>query len=75
MRQTKSFLVDPSEWVQRLHVLIIGPGLGRNEVETVSSVIQNVNLPMIIDADGQGKTLINNVLAIQNCSNYQSVWE
>ena len=53
-RRTKSFLVDPSEWVQRLHVLIIGPGLGRNEVEAVSSVIQNVNLPMIIDADGQG---------------------
>ena len=56
LRRTKSILVDPSEWVQRLHVLIIGPGLGRNEVETVSSVIQNVNLPMIIDADGQGKS-------------------
>ena len=45
------------EWIQRLHVLIIGPGLGRNEVETVSNIIQNVNLPMIIDADGQGGNL------------------
>ena len=46
------------DWIQRLHVLIIGPGLGRNEVETVSSIIQNVNLPMIIDADGQGRNFI-----------------
>ena len=27
------------DWIQRLHVLIIGPGLGRNEVETVSSIM------------------------------------
>ena len=46
------YFLDPMEWIQRLHVLIIGPGLGRNEVETVSSIMQNVNLPMIIDADG-----------------------
>ena len=51
------YFLDPMEWIQRLHVLIIGPGLGRNEVETVSSIMQNVNLPMIIDADGQGENL------------------
>ena len=51
------YFLDPMEWIQRLHVLIIGPGLGRNEVKTVSSIMQNVNLPMIIDADGQGENL------------------
>ena len=54
---SNEYFLDPMEWIQRLHVLIIGPGLGRNEVKTVSSIMQNVNLPMIIDADGQGENL------------------
>ncbi|XP_055923409.1 ATP-dependent (S)-NAD(P)H-hydrate dehydratase [Eupeodes corollae] len=44
-------------WLERLHVLVIGPGLGRerNIFETVSQIIEScraVSKPLIIDADG-----------------------
>jgi ATP-dependent NAD(P)H-hydrate dehydratase len=51
-------LIKP--WLPRLHVLIIGPGLGRDPgiLETVSSLIQfcrdqpDYGKPLVIDADG-----------------------
>ncbi|CAD6992765.1 ATP-dependent (S)-NAD(P)H-hydrate dehydratase [Ceratitis capitata] len=44
-------------WLERLHVLIIGPGLGRDPKiqKTVISLIEHckhINKPLIIDADG-----------------------
>lgn len=44
-------------WLDRLHVLVIGPGLGR-EPETLSTVTELINVcrsvekPLVIDADG-----------------------
>ena len=44
-------------WIGRMHALIIGPGLGRDEV-TLSCVVglieaaKAANLPLILDADG-----------------------
>jgi ATP-dependent NAD(P)H-hydrate dehydratase len=51
-------LIKP--WLPRLHVLVIGPGLGRDPVvlETVGSIIQccreqaDYGKPLVIDADG-----------------------
>lgn len=48
-------LIEP--WLERLHVVVIGPGLGRNSsiFETVSKIIElcrNASKPIIIDADG-----------------------
>lgn len=48
-------LIKP--WLERLHVLIIGPGLGRDE-KTLNAVSELVNIckdlrkPLILDADG-----------------------
>lgn len=47
--------VEP--WLQRLHVVIIGPGLGREPkiFETVTRIIEHcrsVSKPLVIDADG-----------------------
>lgn len=44
-------------WLERLHVLVIGPGLGRDDkiLKTVSELIKvcrKLNKPLIIDADG-----------------------
>lgn len=44
-------------WLERLHVLIVGPGLGRNErtLETVAQLIglcKALKKPLVIDADG-----------------------
>lgn len=44
-------------WLERLHVLVIGPGLGRDKLilTTVSQLIQKcrtLNKPLVIDADG-----------------------
>lgn len=44
-------------WLDRLHVLVIGPGLGRDEsvLATVAQLIQvckKLHKPMVIDADG-----------------------
>lgn len=50
--------VDKIEpWLQRLHVVVIGPGLGREPAifETVGKIIEscrNSSKPLIIDADG-----------------------
>lgn len=45
------------QWLPRLHVLVIGPGLGRadNVLKLVSQLIQkcrSLSLPLVIDADG-----------------------
>lgn len=51
-------LEEINEWLDRLHVLVIGPGLGRqyNIMSTVSSLINhcktNKSIPLVIDADG-----------------------
>jgi ATP-dependent NAD(P)H-hydrate dehydratase len=44
-------------WLERLHVLVIGPGLGRDEtiLHTVSQLIclcRRIEKPLVIDADG-----------------------
>lgn len=53
--------IDPiaqiEPWLDRLHVIVIGPGLGRNEktIETVTRVIEVAKehkKPIVIDADG-----------------------
>lgn len=43
--------------IQRVHAVIIGPGLGRDEVtlEIIRQIIpelRSMNMPMVIDADG-----------------------
>ncbi|XP_050343482.1 ATP-dependent (S)-NAD(P)H-hydrate dehydratase isoform X2 [Nymphalis io] len=48
---------DISTWFERLHVIVIGPGLGRDPkiFEVVSELIKLINekqIPLIIDADG-----------------------
>ncbi|CAG5104632.1 Oidioi.mRNA.OKI2018_I69.chr1.g1405.t1.cds [Oikopleura dioica] len=45
---------DCSEWFSRLHVLIIGPGLGRDPsaISKVARIIEKSRLPMVLDADG-----------------------
>lgn len=52
--------VDPIKqiepWLDRLHVLVIGPGLGRSEIvfSTVRKLIRlcrNLNKPLVLDAD------------------------
>lgn len=50
-------LKEIKEWLNRIHVLIIGPGLGRNEkiLELVKEIIifcKNERKPLVIDADG-----------------------
>jgi ATP-dependent NAD(P)H-hydrate dehydratase len=46
-----------SQWFSRLDVLVVGPGLGRDPMvlQTVAEIIRRareVNLPVVIDADG-----------------------
>lgn len=46
-----------SPWLDRLHVILIGPGLGRDTkvfevVEELINVIKKKQLPLVIDADG-----------------------
>lgn len=46
-----------SPWLERLHVIVIGPGLGRDKitfevVEQLMNVIREKQIPLIIDADG-----------------------
>jgi len=46
-----------SRWFSRLDVLVVGPGLGRDPlvIRTVAEIIRRareVNLPLVIDADG-----------------------
>lgn len=46
-----------SPWLERLHVLVIGPGLGRDEkvLDTVTQLIclcKTLHKPLVIDADG-----------------------
>lgn len=54
---------DIDGWEERLHVLIVGPGLGRDEPDLVRSLLERDNqLPMIIDADGL--FLLNNHLSL-----------
>ena len=44
---------DITDWQGRLHILIVGPGLGRScPPDLVKNLLLNNDLPMIIDADG-----------------------
>lgn len=48
---------DISPWLDRLHAIVIGPGLGRDNktFEVVSELIKTINtknIPLVIDADG-----------------------
>jgi len=53
----QSIVEEMSGWLSRLHVLVIGPGLGRDVLvqQTACAVIKearNRKLPLVIDADG-----------------------
>ncbi|KPJ03717.1 Carbohydrate kinase domain-containing protein [Papilio xuthus] len=48
---------DISPWLDRLHAIVIGPGLGRQNktFEVVSELIKTIkskNIPLVVDADG-----------------------
>ncbi|XP_050080779.1 ATP-dependent (S)-NAD(P)H-hydrate dehydratase [Anopheles maculipalpis] len=50
-------IIQIEPWLERLHVLVIGPGLGRNRqiMQTVAELIEicrQLQKPLIIDADG-----------------------
>lgn len=57
-------------WLDRLHVIVIGPGLGRDEktintVEQIITICNRKSKPLVIDADGlylisQNKSVISN---------------
>lgn len=54
---TNNALIQIEPWLERLHVLVIGPGLGRDRqvLQTVGELIKfcrQLNKPLIIDADG-----------------------
>uniref|UniRef100_A0A6B2LAY6 ATP-dependent (S)-NAD(P)H-hydrate dehydratase n=1 Tax=Arcella intermedia TaxID=1963864 RepID=A0A6B2LAY6_9EUKA len=55
--QTSQQIVsDVMSWVKRLHVLVVGPGLGRDQLmqETTKGIIDGAkksNIPLVIDAD------------------------
>lgn len=54
---TNNALMQIESWLVRLHVLVIGPGLGRDRqiLQTVSELIRfcrQLEKPLIIDADG-----------------------
>jgi len=56
-KSVKDIVADILSWVSRLHVLVIGPGLGRDKMiqETTGAIIRgarDINLPLLIDADG-----------------------
>jgi ATP-dependent NAD(P)H-hydrate dehydratase len=54
---TSNAIAQIEPWLERLHVLVIGPGLGRDEtvLQTVAKLIQRcrqLQKPLVIDADG-----------------------
>ncbi|KAG8254155.1 ATP-dependent (S)-NAD(P)H-hydrate dehydratase-like [Homalodisca vitripennis] len=56
-------------WLKKLHCAVIGPGLGRdhsiiNKIKSLIPTLKNVNIPLVLDADGlfvlaQNPTLLN----------------
>lgn len=66
---TEYVLEEIDQWLPRLHAVVIGPGLGRNQsmLARISIVIDRckaLNMPMVIDADGLWH-LTNNPLVIK----------
>lgn len=62
-----------SVWLPRIHTLIIGPGLGREEsifklVEAIINIVKELGIPMVIDADGLFFINSNHHI-IHNCTN------
>ncbi|XP_034829800.1 ATP-dependent (S)-NAD(P)H-hydrate dehydratase [Maniola hyperantus] len=54
---TANSINEISPWLERLHVIVIGPGLGRddkilNVASELIKIIENKRIPLIIDADG-----------------------
>ncbi|XP_045766139.1 ATP-dependent (S)-NAD(P)H-hydrate dehydratase [Maniola jurtina] len=54
---TKNSINEISPWLERLHVIVIGPGLGRdakilNVASELIKIIETKKIPLIIDADG-----------------------
>ncbi|KAJ2952024.1 hypothetical protein O0L34_g4284 [Tuta absoluta] len=52
-----SAMTEIAPWLDRLHAIVIGPGLGRelstlNVVTDLIKTIQEKNIPLVIDADG-----------------------
>lgn len=76
-----------SNWLTRLHVLIVGPGLGLNEkifnvVTEVVKECKKLNLPLVIDADGLQWAKMNsmvlydykNVIMTPNAAEFKRVF-
>lgn len=71
---SENALKDIEPWLDRLHVIVIGPGLGRDPdiLATVSELIKlckRSNKPLVIDADGlflinQDKSLIHDYAGV-----------
>lgn len=80
-------VAEIAPWLNRLHCLVIGPGLGRdkNTLNTVTELIQTckaLNMPLVIDADGlflitQNPKIIEehkNVILTPNVMEYRNLF-
>uniref|UniRef100_A0A6M2DQC9 ATP-dependent (S)-NAD(P)H-hydrate dehydratase n=1 Tax=Xenopsylla cheopis TaxID=163159 RepID=A0A6M2DQC9_XENCH len=78
---------DITNWLTRLHVLIVGPGLGLNEktfnvVTEIVKECRKLNLPLVIDADGlqwakQNSNILydyKNVIMTPNAAEFKRVF-
>ncbi|CAG2208030.1 ATP-dependent (S)-NAD(P)H-hydrate dehydratase-like isoform X3 [Mytilus galloprovincialis] len=56
--ESKFAVHETSEWLERMHAVVLGPGLGRDPVvclDTAKNILEEVkkkNLPLVVDADG-----------------------
>lgn len=62
-----------SEWLPRIHTLILGPGLGRDDnifkiLGTIIELVKELGIPLVIDADGL-YYINSHFHIIQNCTN------
>lgn len=54
---TEYGIEEIDQWLPRLHVVVLGPGLGRNQsmLGRISIIMERArarNIPMVVDADG-----------------------
>ncbi|XP_053400678.1 ATP-dependent (S)-NAD(P)H-hydrate dehydratase-like [Mercenaria mercenaria] len=57
MRESKDCPAEVSQWLPRVHSLVVGPGLGRTDLilDNARNIIEQAkerSLPLVIDADG-----------------------
>jgi len=54
---TEYGIEEIDQWLPRLHVVVLGPGLGRNQsmlgrISLIMDKAKNMNIPIVLDADG-----------------------